>query len=132
MIGYQFLHDQGLINMFPQNAQNNQQIYTQFESEMRGWIEAGGEVHVSVQVSGGQRLANGDLQWGSARPARIGLRFEVVNPKTGKTVYAQQSTMRNREGETYNGLEAEMARGGTGRAPNPAEVAAEMRRRLGL
>jgi hypothetical protein len=130
MLAYQFLHEQGLINMFPQNAQHNQQVYTAFESEMRSWLEAGGEVRVSVEVSGGDRLPSGELQWGGRRPERIGVEYEVVNPQTGEVVYANQATFRNRKGETFDGLETELSQASGGGKVSEDALRTEMLRRL--
>jgi hypothetical protein len=82
MIGYQFLHDQGLINMFPQNSQFNQHVYTQFETEMRQWVEASAESRGRVEV--GAPGPDGQLRWGGSRPDTVRVSYEAVNPRTGE------------------------------------------------
>jgi hypothetical protein len=123
MIGFQFMHDQGLINLFPQNSEFNQHVYNQFETEMRHWIEAGAEVRGSVEV--GSAGANGGLEWGGARPSEVAIRYEVVNPRTGRVVYRNQDLFDNEQGQRFRGFER-VARAGTGHV----DLAAAMRARL--
>ncbi|WID99718.1 DUF4781 domain-containing protein (plasmid) [Bosea vestrisii] len=130
IVGYQFLHDQGLVNMFPQNSQFNQQVYTQFETEMRQWVEAGGEVRVKVEV--GARGANDELQWGGARPDNVEVTYEVINPETGEMVYRNFARFKNEQDQSFDGFEEAV-----GTNPNVArtrrgkvDVPAEMRRLL--
>lgn len=126
IIGYQFLHDQGLVNMFPQNSQFNQQIYTQFETEMRQWVEAGGEVRVKVEV--GTRGTDGQLQWGGARPDNVEVTYEVVNPQTGESVYRNFARFKNEQDQSFNGFEEaastnpNVARTRRGKVDVPAEM----------
>ncbi|MDI4231943.1 DUF4781 domain-containing protein [Bradyrhizobium sp. Arg237L] len=121
MIGFQFMHDQGLINLFPQNSEFNQHVYNQFETEMRQWIEAGGEVRGTVEV--GSAGANGGLAWAGARPSEVAIRYEVVNPRTGRVVYRNQTLFDNEQGQRYRGFESEAGAGGR-------QLAAAMRARL--
>lgn len=123
MIGFQFMHDQGLINLFPQNSEFNQHVYNQFETEMRHWIEAGGAVRGSVEV--GSATAGGESKWGGARPSEVAIRYEVVNPQTGRVVYRNQVLFENEQGQQFRGFENEVS-GGRRRI----DLAAEMRTRL--
>lgn len=102
MAGYQFLHEQGLINLYPQNSEFNQRVYTQFEGEMRNWVEAGAEVRARVRV--GQKGADGEVTWGGDRPERVVIDYEVINPKTGKTVYTNGARFKNEGGQTFDGF----------------------------
>jgi hypothetical protein len=126
IIGYQFLHDQGLVNMFPQNSQFNQHVYTQFETEMRQWVEAGGEVRVKVEI--GTRGANGELQWGGSRPDNVEVTYEVVNPDTGEMVYRNFARFRNEQEQSFSGFEEtvsanpDVARTRRGKIDVPAEM----------
>lgn len=123
MIGFQFMHDQGLINLFPQNSQFNQQVYNQFETEMRHWIEAGAEVRGSVEV--GSPTEVGELQWGGKRPSEVAIRYEVVDPRSGRTVYRNQVLFQNEQGQLFQGFEHEISAG-----RRRIDLAAEMRARL--
>lgn len=130
IIGFQFLHDQGLINMFPQNSEFNQRIYTQFETEMREWVEAGGEVRVKVEV--GTADANGQLQWGGARPDKVSVEYEVINPATGERVYSNFAQFRNERGQQFEGLAAEAERDPDAARTSKGKIdlPAEMKKRL--
>lgn len=126
IIGYQFLHDQGLINMFPQNSEFNQRIYTQFETEMRQWVEAGAEVRAQVEV--GTPGADGTVQWGGSRPSRVEVSYQVVDPKTGRTIYENDVRFRNEQGQSFRGFEEtvgtnpDVARTRKGKVDVPAEM----------
>ncbi|MGQ4274889.1 DUF4781 domain-containing protein [Terrihabitans sp. B22-R8] len=130
IIGFQFLHDQGLINMFPQNSEFNQQIYTQFETEMRGWVEAGGEVRVKVQT--GSTIPEGGLGWGDARPSDVMVSYEVIDPDTNRTVYKNEAYFDNEQGQRFEGFEhslgdgPDLARTRKGKI----DLAEEMRKRM--
>jgi hypothetical protein len=130
IIGFQFLHDQGLINMFPQNSQFNQRIYTQFETEMRDWVEAGGEVRVKVEI--GEAGPDGGLAWGGSRPDRVTVDYEVINPATGERVYSNFAQFRNEQGQRFDGfaLAAERDPDAPRTRKGKVDVPAEMRRLL--
>lgn len=125
IIGHQFLKDQGVINLFPQNSELNQQVYTRFEGEMRGWIEAGGEVRVTVEVGGRDG-------WGGERPDTLVVRYDVVRPGTDTPVYSNSARFRNETGQSFRGFEqaAEANARAQGRDPATVDVDAEMRRLL--
>ncbi|WBL81374.1 DUF4781 domain-containing protein [Bradyrhizobium xenonodulans] len=123
MVGFQFMHDQGLINLFPQNSEFNQHVYNQFETEMRHWIEAGGEVRGTVEI--GRATAGGGLEWGGARPGEVAIRYEVVDPPTGRVAYRNQVLFDNEQGQTFQGFEREVRTG-----ERRVDLAAEMRARL--
>ena len=44
------MQDQGLQNLFPQNAKLNTEAYKTLENELADWIEAGGEVKLNVKL----------------------------------------------------------------------------------
>jgi hypothetical protein len=123
MIGFQFMHDQGLINLFPQNSEFNQHSYNQFETEMRHWIEAGGEVRGTVEV--GSANGNAGLEWGGARPSEVAISYEVINPRTERSVYRNQALFDNEQGQTFGGFESEVRAG-----RRHVDLAAEMRAHL--
>jgi hypothetical protein len=53
MIGHRFAQDQGIKNMFPQNANFNNSAFKKMENEWADWItKKGGSVEVDVQLVG--------------------------------------------------------------------------------
>ena len=94
VIGHRFGLDQGMENMFPQDANFNKSAYSVMENEMADWIAAGGEVRLSIKTS----------KYVGDRPSVIEVRYEVINPKTGKAVYKRPKRFRNDANQFYDRL----------------------------
>jgi len=97
MVGHRFGLDQGMENMFPQDANFNTGAYKTMENEMASWIAAGGEVRLSITTS----------KYDGERPARVSVRYEVVDPKSGRPVYKRSQSFRNNDSQTYDRLPTE-------------------------
>jgi hypothetical protein len=92
IIGHRFVKDQGIGNMFPQNANLNKGAFKKVENELADWVNAGGEVRVKVTL---KDAANG-------RPEKIVVSYEVINPKTGEVVFDNVKQFRNVANETFD------------------------------
>src|SRR5262249_5260343 len=107
----------------PQNSEFNQHSYNQFETEMRHWIEAGGEVRGAVEV--GSANGNGGLEWGGGRPSEGAHSYEVINPRTRAAGHRNPVLFVNEQGQRFDGFESEVRAG-----RRHVDLAAEMRARL--
>ena len=68
MIGHRFAQDQGIKNMFPQNANFNNSAFRKVENEWADWInKKGGSVEVDVQLVGG-----------SSRPDKVKVSYQLM------------------------------------------------------
>jgi DNA/RNA non-specific endonuclease len=92
IIGHRFVKDQGIGNMFPQNANLNKGAFKKVENELADWVNAGGEVRVKVTL---KDAANG-------RPEKIVVSYEVINPKTGEVVFDNVKQFRNVANESFD------------------------------
>lgn len=92
LIGHRFVTDQGLRNMFPQNGNFNVSAYKTLENEWADWIQSGKDVRISVDLGPA----------GQARPDRVRVSYEVVDPASGRVVYDQRVTFRNEAGQTFD------------------------------
>lgn len=95
MIAHRFMLDQGEKNMFPQNANFNRGAYKTLENEWAAWTKAGGEVRIDVKLR-----SFDDVD----RPASVSVTYEVVNPKTGESVYKNYQRFSNEGGQTFDRL----------------------------
>lgn len=91
MIGHRFNLDQGIDNLFPQNSNFNRGAYKTLENELAGWIAAGGEVRLKVEVDS----FIGD------RPSEVSVTYEVINPKTGDVVYDRFNAFDNDGNQSF-------------------------------
>ena len=92
IIGHRFVQDQGLKNMFPQDGNFNVSAYKKLENEWADWIDAGMEVHATVELSPKQQ----------DRPDNVRVAYEVVDPADGRVVYDQRVTFRNEAGQEFD------------------------------
>ena len=92
VIGHRFVKDQGIGNMFPQNANLNRGAFKTVENELADWVNAGGEVRVKVTLK----------EAASGRPEKIVVSYEVINPKTGEVVFDNVKQFRNVANETFD------------------------------
>jgi hypothetical protein len=95
VIGHRFVQDQGLQNMFPQDANLNRGAYKALENEMADWIAAGCDVNVNIQLKNYQ----------NGRPAEIEVSFQVVDPISGNQVEKRDRAFKNETNQTYNRVE---------------------------
>lgn len=95
VIGHRFVQDQGLQNIFPQDANLNRSAYKALENEMADWIAAGGDVNVTIKLH--------DYQNG--RPSEIDISYQVVDPISGKEVRRRRQLFENGPNQTYTRIE---------------------------
>ncbi len=86
------MSDQGLKNLFPQDANLNRGAYKSMENEWEDWTKEGYEVKPTVRLD----------PPGSARPDNIIANYNVHDPKTGKRVFRRRHEFNNVKGETFN------------------------------
>ena len=101
MIGHRFGLDQGMENMFPQDANFNTSAYKTMENEMANWIDLGQEVRVSITTS----------KYDGNRPAKVEVSYEVYDPQTGEMVYDQFERFSNDSNQVYERLSLDDMRG---------------------
>ncbi|MCH2165648.1 MAG: DUF4781 domain-containing protein [Marinovum sp.] len=94
IIGHRFGLDQGMENMFPQDANFNTSAYKTMENEMANWIDLGQEVRISVTTA----------KYDSARPAKVEVSYVVADPDTGKVIYRRQKRYSNDGEQVYKRL----------------------------
>lgn len=92
IIGHRFVTDQGLRNLFPQNGNFNVSAYKKLENEWADWIGSGKDVRITVDLGPA----------GQARPDRVRVSYEVVDPASGRVVYDQRVSFRNEAGQTFD------------------------------
>ncbi|MFT7059253.1 MAG: hypothetical protein ACJASV_001760, partial [Pseudorhodobacter sp.] len=92
MIGHRFGLDQGMDNLFPQDSNFNRGAYKTLENELAGWIAAGGEVRIKVEVD----------NFVGSRPSEIAVTYEVVNPANGKLVYDRTKSFDNDGAQSFD------------------------------
>ncbi|MEJ2639040.1 MAG: DUF4781 domain-containing protein [Desulfosarcinaceae bacterium] len=95
IIGHRFVLDEGLKNMFPQDAHLNRGAYKTLENEMADWIHAGVDVHVKVKLDNFQ----------NGRPTEIDISYQVVDPHSGKQVFKSKALFDNDTNQSYNRVE---------------------------
>ena len=91
IIGHRFMSDQGLKNLFPQDANLNRGAYKSMENEWEDWTKEGYEVKLSVRLD----------PPGSDRPDNIIANYNVYDPKTGKRVFRRRHRFDNKRGEAF-------------------------------
>lgn len=92
LIGHRFVKDQGLKNLFPQDGNFNVSAYKKLENEWADWIDAGMDVHISVELAPTEQ----------DRPDRVRVAYEVTDPADGSVVYDQRVTFRNEAGQQFD------------------------------
>lgn len=92
LIGHRFVQDQGLKNLFPQEANFNVSAYKKLENEWADWIDSGREVRIDVSLTPVDQ----------DRPDQVRLSYEVIDPADGRVVYDQRVTFRNEAGQQFD------------------------------
>jgi spore maturation protein CgeB len=91
MIGHRFAQDQGIKNMFPQNANFNNSAFKKMENEWADWItKKGGSVEVDVQLVGN-----------SSRPDKVKVSYQLTDAN-GNVVREVTEQFNNRAGQTFD------------------------------
>jgi hypothetical protein len=91
IIGHRFTKDQGIQNMFPQNAQFNNSAFKKVENEWADWIKNGNSVEVEIQLLGGSK----------GRPDMVSVEYTVKNAK-GEEVRTVAEVFDNEAGQTFD------------------------------
>ncbi|MBO9663158.1 hypothetical protein [Dokdonella sp.] len=92
IVDFRFVLDQGSKNMFPQNANFNLSAFKKLGNEWSDWIK-------------GNREVRGEFSFdppGAARPDYVQVRYEVVDPATGNTVYSNSVLFENDAGQVFD------------------------------
>jgi len=128
--GFQFLHEQGLINQFPQNEDFNQRVFNEIDGEVRQWVEQGAHVHTRFTIGDGDTPET--RTWGGKRPSHVTVQYEVTDPKTGEVIYRTDvARFENEAGQEFDGYKDGLIEAG-GNPNAKIDVAARMREALGL
>ena len=90
IIGHRFVKDQGIRNMFPQNAQFINSAFRKLENEWADWIsKKGGSVEVDVRLVGD-----------TGRPASVEVRYKLVDAD-GNIYKTRAHEFDNTAGQTF-------------------------------
>ena len=90
LIGHRFAQDQGIKNMFPQNANFNNSAFKKMENEWADWItKKGGSVEVDVQLVGN-----------SSRPDKVKVSYQLTDAN-GNVVREVTEQFNNRAGRFH-------------------------------
>ena len=90
IIGHRFVKDQGIRNMFPQNAQLNNSAFRKLENEWADWIsKKGGSVEVDVRLVGD-----------TGRPTSVEVRYKLVDAD-GNIYKTRAHEFDNTAGQTF-------------------------------
>lgn len=91
IIGHRFMSDQGLKNLFPQDANLNRGAYKSMENEWEDWTKEGYEVRLTVELD----------PPGAERPDNVIAEYNVYDKNTGKRVFRRRHEFNNQRGETF-------------------------------
>ncbi|WP_020410826.1 DUF4781 domain-containing protein [Hahella ganghwensis] len=94
IIGHRFVLDQGLKNLFPQDANLNTGAYKTLENELADWIAAGCNVKINVKLNNYQ----------NGRPTEIEVSYRVFDTNTGKQVHRDIGLFANESNQSFNRL----------------------------
>lgn len=97
IVGHRFVRDQGIINMFPQNARFNNSAWKTMENEWAAAIRAGHHVTVDIRMRGGTL----------DRPARIQVAYSFINVSTNAAVHTHTQRFINDEFQKFTRLTTE-------------------------
>jgi len=90
ILGHRFTKDQGIKNMFPQNAHFNNSAYKKMENEWADWIEKkGGSVEVSIKLLGD-----------GTRPDKVQVEYFLIDAK-GKIMDEIRKNFVNDAGQIF-------------------------------
>ena len=91
IIGHRFAQNQGIKNMFPQNANFNNGAFKKIENEWADWInKKGGSVEVDIQLVGN-----------SARPDKVKVSYQLKDAN-GHVVREVTEQFKNQSGQTFD------------------------------
>lgn len=91
IIGHRFTKDQGIQNMFPQNANFNNSAFKKVENEWADWInKKGGSVDVNINLVGN-----------SSRPDKVEVSYQLKDA-SGKVVHDIFESFKNQAGQTFD------------------------------
>ena len=91
IIGHRFAQDQGIKNMFPQNANFNNGAFKKMENEWADWItKKGGSVEVDLRLVGDAK-----------RPGAVEIRYKLLDAD-GNVYKTRAHELENRAGEVFN------------------------------
>lgn len=91
LIGHRFMSDQGVKNLFPQNANLNRGAYKKMENEWADWTAEGFEVKLMVELD----------PPGAERPKEVYAEYKVIDPKNGELVFKREHEFSNASGESF-------------------------------
>ena len=92
IIGHRFTKDQGIKNMFAQNANFNNSAFKKVENEWADWItKKGGSVDVEVKLVGNN----------PARPDKVEVSYQLKDA-SGNVVHDVFETFKNQAGQTFD------------------------------
>lgn len=94
LIGHRFVKNQGIINMFPQNASFNNSAWKTMENEWAAAINAGNHVNVDITLVGGT----------VTRPEIIEVIYELVDVTTKKVKHFNAQSFKNDEFQKFERL----------------------------
>lgn len=91
IIGHRFTTDQGVKNLFPQNAQFNNSAFKKLENEWADWIrKEGGSVDVSIELKGNP-----------TRPDTVAVRYRLTDAD-GQVYDVRKQEFANEAGQTFD------------------------------
>jgi DNA/RNA non-specific endonuclease len=96
MFAHRFVKDQGSVNLVPQNGDLNNRVWGRMEQEWGDWIASGKRVEVDIRATPA----------GADRPEAFRVTYDVVDPKSGKTVYSNSKRFLNEAGQTFEPISA--------------------------
>ena len=92
MIGHRFAQDQGIKNMFPQNANFNNSAFKKVENEWADWItKKGGSVEAKVDLVGGSK----------ARPDKVEVSYQLKDAN-GTVVHDIFESFKNQADQAFD------------------------------
>ena len=97
IIGHRFVKDQGIINMFPQNARFNNSAWKTMENEWAAAIKAGHHVVVDIVFGGGTL----------ARPEKVAVSYKFIDVDTGQVKHSASEIFKNDEFQKFSRLSTE-------------------------
>jgi DNA/RNA non-specific endonuclease len=96
MFAHRFVKDQGSVNLVPQNGDLNNRVWGRMEQEWGDWIASGRRVEVEIRATPA----------GADRPDAFRVTYDVVDPKSGKTVYSNSQRFLNEAGQNFEPVSA--------------------------
>ena len=97
LVGHRFVKDQGVINMFPQNAKFNNSAWKTMENEWAAAIKAGNHVKLEISLSGGS----------VNRPEKVQVYYEIIDVDTGQVKHTYAKIFTNNEFQKFTRLSTE-------------------------